>query len=154
MDDSAPPATGPWMIIDHLTGEVIVDNAQPLPAASAVPTTPSVTAHPSLAGVKVVATSCFGTPHLTQTPPTLLSDDEDVRPQWLTTAVDDFLHFVPYIGSLGKVVDLFLTQEARLGYPALVSFFTFCFIYPVLTIFSPPAFHSRLKTGPPKSPHL
>ena len=32
-DDSAPPATGPWMAIDHLTGEMIVDE-EILPATT------------------------------------------------------------------------------------------------------------------------
>ena len=120
MDDSAPPATGPWMIIDHLTGEVIVDDNQSTPPAPTVPTTLAVSSGPSLPGVEVATALRLGTPYLVETPPTLLSEDEDVRPQWLITAVNSFLRLVPYVGSLGKVVDLYLAQEARLGYPELV----------------------------------
>lgn len=111
MDDSAPPATGPWMIIDHFTGEMIIDDDQ---------STPPGPAEPSLAGVEVATTARLGVAYLVETPPTLLSEDEDVRPRWLMTAVRDFFRFVPYVGSLGKVIDLYLTQEARLGYPELV----------------------------------
>jgi len=50
MDDSAPPATGPWMIIDHFTGEILVDDQSTLPAPT-VPTTPAVPTGPTLAGV-------------------------------------------------------------------------------------------------------
>jgi len=114
MDDSAPPATGPWMIIDHLTGEVIVDENQSTHPAPDVPTGPSST------GVEVRTTPHSGAAYLVETPPILLSQDEDVRPQWLITAVNTFLRFVPCVGSLGKVIDLYLAQEARLGYPELV----------------------------------
>ena len=119
-DNTAPPATGPWMIIDHFTGEIICDDDQSIPPTSAVPTTPATPAPPVLPGVEIAITPGLGTTYLVETPPVLLSEDEDVRPQWLTTAVNSFLHFVPCVGSLGKVIDLYLAQEARLGYPELV----------------------------------
>ena len=123
MDDSAPPATGPWMIIDHFTGEVIVDDDQSTPHVPAIPAVeavPTGLTGPSLPGVEVATAAQLGTPYLVENPPSLLSEDEDVRPQWLMTAVNAFLRFVPYVGGLGKVVDLYLAQEARLGYPDLV----------------------------------
>ena len=60
-------------------------------------------------------------PSLIQTaPPNLLYADQDERPSWLLTSVQDFLQYGPYYSCLSKVVDLFLAQEARLGYPAKV----------------------------------
>lgn len=131
-DDSAPPATGPWMIIDHFTGEVTVDDGQspPVPDAQVIPTT----AGPSPAGVEVAITPRSGVNYLVETSPELLFEDEDVRPQWLMTAVKSFFRFVPYFGGLGKVVDLYLAQEARLRYPQLVCTCSFYFIISVLTI--------------------
>ena len=121
MDDSAPLATGPWMIIDHLTGEVTIDDDQSTPPQPGPPAlTAIIPAGPSLTGVEVAIAPRLGTAYLTESPPALLSEDEDVRPQWLMTAVNSFLRFVPYVGGLGKVVDLYLAQEARLGYPNLV----------------------------------
>jgi hypothetical protein len=152
MDDSGPLTTGPWMIIDHLTGEMIVDDDQSTPPAPAVPTIPTIPTGPSLAGVEVAITPHLGTAYLVETPPTLLSEDEDVRPQWLITAISAFLRLVPYVGSLGKVVDLYLTQEARLGYPELVCAVTLYFCNLCPDDLSPPAFHFHLATGPPKSP--
>ena len=55
--------------------------------------------------------------------PALLLADEDVRPDWLLAAVGKYLRYVPYFGCLGKVIDLFLAQEASLGYPNTVSVF-------------------------------
>ena len=132
IDDSAPPATGPWMIIDHFTGEVIVDDDQsttPVPDISTVSTVP---AGLSLPGVEIAIAPRLGTPYLVEIPPTLLSEDEDVRPQWLITAVNSFLRFVPCVGSLGKVIDLYLAQEARLGYPELVCAIVFFLVTLVL----------------------
>jgi len=134
MDDSAPLATGPWMIIDHLTGEIIVDKDQPTAPTPDVSTIPTIPACRSLAGVEVAITPHLGTAYLAETPPALLSEDEDVRPQWLTTAVNSFLRFVPCIGSLGKVIDLYLTQEARLGYPELVRTVVFSSVSSILTV--------------------
>lgn len=117
-DDSAPQATGPWMIIDHYTGEIIVDANQ---STSPPPNAPTIPAVPTgLPGVEIAIAPHLGTAYLTETPATLLSEDEDVRPQWLLTAVNSFLRLVPCVGSLGKVIDLYLDQEARLGYPELV----------------------------------
>jgi hypothetical protein len=112
MDDSAPLATGPWMIIDHLTGEVTVDDDQSTPPQPVLPAlTAMVPTGPSLTGVEVVIAPRLGNAYLTESPLALLSEDEDVRPQWLMTAVNSFLRFVPYVGGLGKVVDLYLAQD-------------------------------------------
>jgi len=146
-DDSAPPATGPWMTIDHFTGEVTVDDDQSIPP---VPTAPSC---PSPAGVEIAIAPRSGMAYITETKPALLFGDEDVRPQWLMTAVKTFLRFVPYFGGLGKVVDLYLAQEARLGYPKLVCTFFFSFVTYVLTTLSPLVSRFHLEIGPPRSPH-
>jgi len=58
-------------------------------------------------------------------PPALLSVDGDVRPHWLLTVTKKFLPNVPYFACLGKVIDLFLDQEARLGYPTVVGVLPF-----------------------------
>jgi len=108
------------MIIDHFTGEIICDADQSTPPAPAVSTTPTTSTAPALPGVEIAIAPRLGTTYLVETPPTLLSEDEDVRPQWLITAINSFLRFVPCVGSLGRVVDLFLAQEARLRYPELV----------------------------------
>jgi len=151
MDDSAPPATGPWMIIDHFTGEMIVDDDQSIPPA---PTVPNIPTGISLAGVEVATVPRLGTTYLVERPPTLLSEDEDVRPQWLTTAVNAFLRFVPYVGNLGKVVDLYLAQEARLGYPDLVCSFVPFPYNSCSDDSSLLASHFHLETGPPRLPRL
>jgi hypothetical protein len=90
--------------------------------------------------VEVATAPHLGTPYLVENTPALLSEDEDVHPQWLTTAVNTFLCFVPYVGSLGKVVDLYLAQEARLGYLVTVHMVVLSFISSVLmsTVHSPP----------------
>lgn len=118
------------MIIDHLTGEIIIDDDQSTTPAP----TPTVPTGLSLPGVEVAITPHLGTAYLIETPPTLLSEDEDVRPQWLLTAVNSFLRFVPSVGSLGKVIDLYLAQEARLGYPELVRTVAVSFVTSVLMI--------------------
>ena len=114
MDDSAPPATGPWMIVDHFTGEVIVDEEEvPVPTA----TTPGAL-FDSTIQVEVI----LGVTTLVQTPPpTLLFVDNDERPNWLIRSASEFLQHAPYYMCLNTIVDLFLAQEARLGYPDKVS---------------------------------
>ena len=108
MDDSAPPATGPWIITDHLTGKMTVDGVDITAIAPAVQ---------SNSTIQVESNPTLGTPILIQTSPlALLFEDMDVRPGWLTRAINDYLQHVPYYMCLGKVVDLFLTQEARLSY--------------------------------------
>lgn len=70
--------------------------------------------------VKVVPT--LGVSGLIETPPpALLFVDKDERPYWLLTSVKDFLQYGPYYMCLSRVVDLFLSQEAQLGYLAKVS---------------------------------
>ena len=108
MDDSAPPAANQGMIIDHSTDETTVNNNEQPPLPLDAATT------------------------LVDIPPETLLADRDVRPQWLITAIKKFLLYVPYFGNLGKVVDLWLAQEARLGYPQLVCAFS-CFETPSLT---------------------
>lgn len=72
--------------------------------------------------VRIVPTP--GTSMLVETSePALLSVDEDERPHWLLRSINKFLRYGPYYMCLGRVVDLFLTQEARLGYLAKVSKF-------------------------------
>ena len=142
MDDSGPQATGPWVAIDHLTGEMIIDDDGPTEAA---PTNAQT-------GIEIGILPRLGVHILTEAePPTLLFEDEDVRPEWLITAVKEFLRYTPYYGCLGKVVDLFLTQEERLGYPNLVINLHFSSKYsftnttpsPCVELFPPPI-------GPPK----
>jgi len=116
MDDSAPVATGPWMIIDHLTGEMIVDEEE-LPAT--IPTVPSTRFDYA---IQVQTIPALGVRALVQTaPPTLLFEDKDVRPDWLMKSTNEFLQYTPYYMCFSKVVDLFYEQEARLGYPDKVS---------------------------------
>ena len=112
MDDSAPPAMGPWTIIDHFTGEIIVDEEVP----SAIPG-----ASPDSV-IEVEAVPALGTYALVQTPlPKLLFADQDERPDWLIRSTNKHLQYTPYYMCLSKVVDLFFAQEARLGYLVKVS---------------------------------
>lgn len=121
MDDSAPLATGPWVIMDHLTGEVIVDDDEPI---ATIPTVPPQ------CEIEIGVLPRLGTHILIETgQPTLLYEDEEVRPRWLILAVKDFLKYTPYYGRLSKVVDLFLGQEARLGYPELVMYLLFTLLH-------------------------
>ena len=46
LDDSAPPVTALWVITNHFTGEMIVDDDQTIPPAPAVPTTPAIPTNP------------------------------------------------------------------------------------------------------------
>ena len=86
----------------------------------------AVTAPPTQSGVKIKFLPLLGVHALVESEsPTLLSVNKDVRPDWLLTVVREHLPNVPYLGCLGKVVDLFLAQEARLGYPNVVSVFVF-----------------------------
>jgi hypothetical protein len=72
--------------------------------------------------IQVKSIPALGTSTLVETsPPALLHVDKDERPDWLLISVREFLRHGPYYLCLGEVVDLFLTQEARLGYPAKVS---------------------------------
>ena len=110
MDGPEPLTVGPWVAIDHLTGEII--------AGGDDPTVPDPT---SQTGIEIGTLPRLGIHTITETePPTLLFEDEEVRPGWLISAMKEFLRYTPYYGRLGKVIDLFLTQEARLGYPDLV----------------------------------
>lgn len=85
-------------------------------------TTTSDPPYDSVIQVNVIPT--LGIPVLVKTPPpTLLDVDMDERPDWLIISVKNFLKDVTYYMCLSEVVDLFLTQEARLGYPAKVSCF-------------------------------
>ena len=107
MDGLEPLMVGPWVAIDHLTSEII--------AGGDDPTTPIPTPQ---TGMETRIVPRLGIRAIAETePPTLLFEDEDVRPEWLTLAVKEFLRYTPYYGQLGKVIDLFLAQEARLGYP-------------------------------------
>ena len=82
------------------------------------PTTPIPTPQ---TGMETRIVPCLGIRAIAEMePPTLLFEDKDMRPEWLTLAVKEFLWYTPYYGQLGKVINLFLTQEARLGYQNLV----------------------------------
>ena len=121
-DDSAPLATGPWTIVDHFTGEMIVDDDEVPPAV-------------------------LGTPALTLTPPpTLLFAEQDVRPDWLVWSTSKFLRHVPYYMALSNVVDLFLAQEARLGYPAKASQLFFSCLHSLMNLFTN---HQSIRTALP-----
>ena len=83
MDDSAPPATGPWIITDHLTGKMTVDGVDITAIAPAIQ---------SNSTIQVESNPTLGTPVLIQTsPPALLFEDMDVCPGWLTRAINDYL---------------------------------------------------------------
>lgn len=113
-DDSAPLATRPWMIINHFTGKMIVDDEELPPIA---PIAPGAALNSAIQ-VKVV----LGTAILAETLlPTLLFMDQDICPDWLIRSTKEFLQYVPYYMCLDKVVDLFFAQEANLSYPAKVS---------------------------------
>ena len=101
MDDLAPPA-----VVDDDEGD---------------PTVPTV---PSNHKIQVEINPALGIPVLIETPPpALLFEDTDVRPEWLVRSINNCLQYAPYYMCLSKVVDLFLTQEARLGYPTKVNGF-------------------------------
>ena len=149
LDDSAPLATGPWVITDHLTGEMIVYEEDP-PATHIVPDAPS---DPTIQTLPIL-----GILTLIQTPPpTLLFEDQDERPEWLMRSVREFLQHAPYYLCLSEVVDLFLAQEARLNYPSKVneSHFPPC-LRLLTTSFTTRllAMPYRLKIGLPKLPRI
>jgi hypothetical protein len=128
MDDSEPLATGPWTIIDHFTGEIVVDN-EVAPTASNPPFDSSI---------QVEVIPALGINVLIQTkPPTLLFEDQDERPNWLIRSTNEFIQHTPYYMCLNKVVDLFFAQEARLGYPSKVSHLGVFSWIPSLTTYSP-----------------
>ena len=90
--------------------------------------TPPTAATPSSVGcdsvIQTTIIPALGVLALVPTsPPALLFVDKDERPNWLLTSINEHLQHVPYYLCLSKVVDLFLTQEARLGYPPKVSKF-------------------------------
>lgn len=112
LDDHVARAESEPMVTDP--ADTTVSNKNQTAPTRALPSIPSST------GVQVATNAQLGLKYLVEAPPKLLSKDEDVRPEWLMKTIKIFFHrFVPYFGSLGKVVDLFLTQEARLGYPPL-----------------------------------
>ena len=105
MDDLVPSATG---------------EPTPLPATTTTATSCALCG--SVIEVQIVRAP--GSFFLIETsPPALLSIDEDERPNWLLMSIKDLLKYGPYYMCLGRVVDLFLAQEARLGYLAKVSEF-------------------------------
>jgi hypothetical protein len=114
-NDLGPLATGPWTIIDHLTGEIIVDEEVP-------PAPPATSAAAFDSVIEVQISPILGVYILIPTPPpTLLFEDKDERPNWLIWSTTEFLQRIPYYMCLNKVVDLFFAQEARLGYLDKVS---------------------------------
>ena len=112
-DDVSSPGSGPWVVIDHSGGEMIVDEGG---VATEAPTGPSDSS------TQVEINPASGIPALVETPPpALLFQDMDVRPDWLIRSINHCLQYAPYYMCLNEVVDLFLTQEARLGYLNRVS---------------------------------
>jgi hypothetical protein len=149
-DDSGQLATGPWTIIDHFTGDMIVDEeevppAPPAASAALFDSTIQVQINPTLGIYVLVETS----------PPTLLFTDKDERPNWLVWSTSEFLQHAPYYMCLNKVVDLFFAQEARLGYPDKASKHSFSLFIRSLTMsfanhHSPCDSPYRPETGLPK----
>lgn len=115
-DTLAPPDS--LNIAPSTSSEMVVDDVP-----SAV-TTPS--SHPCDSVIQVQSFPSLGVSSLVQTlPPVLLFADEDERPHWLLTSIKQHIQHTPYYLCFNRVVDLFLAQEARLGYPAKVSILTF-----------------------------
>ena len=115
LDDELRPSCTPDVEMED-SGLVITVNDDAL----------AVTAAPTQSGVETRFLPLLGVHTIVESEsPALLSVDGDVCPDWLLTVTKKHLPFVPYLGCLGKVVDLFLAQEARLGYPNVVSVFTF-----------------------------
>lgn len=104
--------------------------------------------------IKLQHNPTLGVHSLIQTsPPAFLSVDEDERPQWLITSIKDFLRHMPYYLCLNKVVDLFLAQEARLGYPAKARIiFSLSSLADCMNHYSPFISLYPLETGPTKLP--
>lgn len=111
IDYSDFAASGPWVAMEHFAGEIIVNNDSTIAAPASGQTGMEIRMLPRLSTNALAETE----------PPTLLFNDEDVRPDWLISAIKEFLRYTPYYGCLGKVIDQFLLQEARLGYPIQVS---------------------------------
>lgn len=141
--DSVSPVTNDTSVDDMIVDEV----GEVLPTTT---TTPSALCD-SMIQIKFIPK--LGISALTQTPPpALLFVDQDKRPDWLLIAVREFLQNGPYYLCLNKVVDLFLTQEARLGYPSKVRSSNFFTSSPVdfMNSYSPLVVLYRLSTGLPK----
>ena len=128
--DDQPPASQPPDIsgsVSHTSGPPNLDPTPPATDDMSVdedisPVTPTASSPPCDCTTRVESFPALGTSALVQTsPPALLLVDEEERPGWLLRSVREFLKYGPYYLCLDKVVDLFLTQEARLGYPAKVS---------------------------------
>ena len=118
-DDASDTLAPPDLVdlVPSTTDDMSVDEAV-LPTT----TTPSCAKCHSVIQVKTIP--ALGSSALVETsPPALLFVDKDERPDWLLTSVNDHLQHTPYYLCLNKVVDLFMAQEERLGYPAKVSKF-------------------------------
>ena len=95
MDDLAPPATGEELHHVITAASCALCNF----------------------AIKVEITPSSGDRALIETSrPALLFADKDERPNWLLMSIYNFFQYGSYYMCLSKVVDLFLTQEARLGY--------------------------------------
>lgn len=99
-------------------GDVEMTAEENHPATIPPPNTPCASCDNTIEA-QVIPT--LGVLTLVQTlPPTRFNINHDDRPDWLEVAIK-FLQDVPYYMCLNKVVDLFLCQEARLGYLDKVS---------------------------------
>lgn len=142
-----PLGTMVYDLVSSESNKMSVDEVHPV----ATTTTSSV---PCGFVIEVKTYLAAGTPSFVQTPqPDLLFADQDERPDWLLTAVNDFLQHMPYYLCLNKVVNLFLAQEARLGYPAKVNSPSFSvFAYLSHESHSLSVLLSHARTAQPRSP--
>jgi hypothetical protein len=107
MDDSELLATNPWVATDDFTSDIPIDSDPIAVIPTGYQTNMEIGILPRLGTCTLIETE----------QPILLFEDQDVRPDWLLGAVKDFFWYTPYLGRFSAVVDQFLAQEARLGYP-------------------------------------
>lgn len=127
LSDSQPPSS---QLPDHISDTVLHTPTGPnldlSPSASDgmsidEEVLPAATSAPCHSVIEVRVIPAFGTSALVETsPPALLFADVDEPPNWLLVSIKDCLRHTPYYLCLNEVVDLFLAQEARLGYLAQV----------------------------------
>lgn len=105
----APLPVTSWVTAEHFASEIFVDKEVP----------PFIPGDPSTFVIQTEIVK--GKLVLIKEPrPTLGLADKDAHSDWLLRCTGEFLLDVRYYLGLGKVVDLFYAQEARLGYPEKV----------------------------------